>query len=44
MIAQRTKEFYKNYNNSNKYKAFIEIMDKSAESMAKGNKAAHDVN
>ena len=44
MIAQRTKEYYKNYNNSNKYKAFIEITDKSAELMVKGNKAAHDIN
>ena len=44
LIAQRAKEYYKNYNNSNKYKSFAEIMDKSVELMAKGNKAAHDIN
>jgi len=44
LIAQRTKEYYNHYNNSNKYKAFTEIMDKSTESMAKGNKVAHDIN
>ena len=44
LIAQRAKEYYKNYNNSNKYKSFAEIIDKSVELMAKGNKAAHDIN
>ena len=41
LIAQRAKEYYIKYYNSNKYKAFAEIMDKSAELMAKGNKAAN---
>ena len=44
IIAQRAKEYYINYNKSRKYMAFAEIMDKSAELMAKGNKADHDIN
>ena len=44
MIAQRAKDYYINYNNSRKYMLFAEIMDKSAELMAKGNKSAHDIN
>ena len=43
MIAQRAKEYYIKYNNSRKYMVFAEIMDKSAELMAKGNNAAHDI-
>ena len=36
-ISEKIKEKYKKYENSNKYKAFVEIVEKSAETMDKGN-------
>ena len=37
LIASKIKEKYKQYEKSIKYKAFIEIVEKSAESITKGN-------
>ena len=36
-ISEKIKEKYKKYENSNKYKAFVEIVEKSAETIDKGN-------
>ena len=43
LIASKIKENYRQYEKSIKYKAFVEIVEKSAESITKGNDDAHQV-
>ena len=44
IISEKIKEEYKKYENSAKYEAFIEIVEKSAETVDKGNQFAHKIN
>ena len=43
IISEKIKEKYKKYENSNKYRAFIEIVEKSSETIDKGNDSAHKI-
>ena len=43
IIFEKIKEKYKKYENSNKYGAFIEVVEKSSETIGKGNEFAHKV-
>ena len=44
LIANRIKEYYKKFENSQNYKAFIEIVDKSVKTISKGNYTAYNIN
>ena len=43
IISDKIKENYKKYEKSNKYGAFIEVVEKSSETIDKGNEFAHKV-
>ena len=43
IISEKIKEKYKKYENSNKYRAFIEIVEKSSETIDKGNDSTHKI-
>ena len=43
IIFEKIKEKYKKYENSNKHGAFIEVVEKSSETIDKGNEFAHKV-
>ena len=44
IIASKIKGHYNEYENSDNYKAFAEIVDKSVDAIAKGNDDAHSIN
>ena len=44
LISNKIKGKYKEYEKSDYYPAFMEIVDKSVQTISKGNKAAHHVN
>lgn len=43
LIAQKIKKEYEIYKNSSNYKVFCEIIDKSAQTIEKGNQSAHKI-
>ena len=42
LISEKIKENYKNYQNSDNYEVFCEIIEKSAKAIDEGNKSAHN--
>ena len=43
LISEKIKENYKNYQNSDNYEIFCEIIEKSAKAIDEGNKSAHEL-